>query len=61
MTTPAESAAAPRGRGRPRVGTKIEVIIPDDLLADIEAAAARRDTDRSTEIRRRCGAFQEPA
>ena len=44
---------APRGRGRPRIGTKVPVVIPDDVLADIDASAAAHGGDRAAEVRAR--------
>lgn len=44
-------------RGRPPIGARVHVNIPDDLLADIDAEAARRGTTRAEEIRRRCAAL----
>lgn len=43
-----------RGRGRPAIGDRVSVILPRDLLADLDAEAAARGTTRAEEIRRRC-------
>lgn len=57
MTSNNTSPATKRGRGRPRIGSKIQIILPPDLVADIDAEATRRSITRSDEIRRRCTAF----
>lgn len=41
----------PRRPGRPRVGTKVQVLIPDEHLAVVDALAERADTTRSDVIR----------
>lgn len=46
--------AAKRGRGRPPVGVRVPVLIPPDLLEDIDREARERETTRAAEIRRRC-------
>lgn len=38
--------------GRPEVGKPINVRLPDDLLADLDSYAARRDESRAEVIRR---------
>jgi Ribbon-helix-helix protein, copG family len=40
-----------RGRGRPSTGTRIEVRLPDDLIAAVDAAAAVEDATRAEMIR----------
>lgn len=57
MTTPAESPAAPRGRGRPAIGPEVKVAIPVKLLEEIETEAERRNSTRADEIRRRLQAM----
>lgn len=47
-----------RRRGRPRVGDRVTVRIPDDLLDDICREAIQEGEDVSTIIRRRCEAFR---
>lgn len=42
-----------RGRGRPAIGTRVHVHVPDDVLADVDREAAERGTTRADEIRRR--------
>ena len=55
MTTRQDVAPEPpkRGRGRPAVGTRVHVHIPDEVLADIDRAASVADITRAQEIRRR--------
>lgn len=48
-------SAAVRGRGRPRIGTRIVVIVPDDVLDDIDRAAGGPE-GRADEVRRRLAA-----
>lgn len=47
---------APRGRGRPRIGTRVVLTIPDGVLADIDAHALVAGIDPHDEIRRRLAA-----
>ena len=52
-TTPVDqwSPPEPRRIGRPAVGAKVEVRIPDDLLAAVDAIAAADGTSRAAVIR----------
>ena len=40
------------GEGRPRVGTPVEVRIPDDVLAAVDVECARLEVTRAAYIRR---------
>lgn len=51
---------ATRGRGRPRIGTRVVLTIPDDVLAHIDAAAAAAGHDRADEVRARLAAPMLP-
>jgi predicted transcriptional regulator len=46
-TTPVST----RGRGRPSEGTRIDVRLPAELLADIDYIAAKTGSTRATVIR----------
>jgi hypothetical protein len=46
-----------RRRGRPRIGDRVAVRIPDALLDDLCREALRRQMDLSAVIRERCAAF----
>lgn len=55
MTAAAERRRSRRGvvgEGRPRIGTPVEVRIPDDVLAQIDVEAARLEVTRAAYIRR---------
>ena len=45
---------APRRGGRPTVGPKVQLNFPPELLARVDAAAARSGVTRSEMIRRAC-------
>lgn len=57
MSNDSAPPAAKRGRGRPRIGVKVQIILPPDLVSDIDAESVRRSSTRSDEIRRRCAAL----
>lgn len=43
--------AAPRGRGRPAVGERVHVRLPEDLIARLDGMAAEADLPRAALIR----------
>lgn len=48
------TAPAPSRGGRPVVGPRVQVNFPPELLARVDAAAARSGVTRSEVIRRAC-------
>lgn len=54
MAAPVTAPA--RGRGRPRIGTRVVLTVPDDVLAHVDAAATAAGHDRADEIRARLAA-----
>lgn len=48
-----------RGRGRPSTGTVVQVRIPADTLAAVDAAAAAEEVPRAEMVRRILAAWTE--
>lgn len=51
--TDSTAPAPKRGRGRPAIGRRVTVPLPDALHEELRAAAAERHTSIADEIRRR--------
>lgn len=46
------TADKPRGRGRPRIGERVELQVPDDMLAQVDARACAEGVPRAEMLRR---------
>ena len=51
MTTPDTTPAPTRGRGRPAIGDRIELRLPADVLAAVDAEAAELGWKRAELVR----------
>lgn len=52
MTTDTPPPPVARGRGRPPVGVRVDVRLPTDVLAEVDAAATDEGVPRAEMLRR---------
>lgn len=52
ITAPGAVVEITRGRGRPRIGERVELQVPDDMLAQIDARATAEGVPRAEMLRR---------